>query len=47
MRPNYYNDWAQENDSYEMEERRYERYNGSYAQDLEGCSNQDIYDVFN
>ena len=28
------------------EERTYERYNGSYAQDVEGWSDQDIDDVF-
>ena len=32
-------------DSYEREET-YERYNGSYAQDVEGWSDQDIDDVF-
>ncbi len=32
-------------DSYEREEI-YERYNGSYAQDVEGWSDQDIDDVF-
>lgn len=34
-----------EEDYYE-EERTYERYNGSYAQDVEGWSDQDIDDVF-
>ena len=29
-----------------MEERTYERYNGSYAQEVEGWSDQDIDDVF-
>ena len=37
-------------DDYELswyeEERTYERYNGSYAQDVEGWSDQDIDDVF-
>lgn len=33
-------------DPYEEEERTYERYNGSYAQDVEGWSDQDIDDVF-
>ena len=28
------------------EERTYERYNGSYAQDVEGWSDKDIDDVF-
>lgn len=28
------------------EEQTYERYNGSYAQDVEGWSDQDIDDVF-
>jgi hypothetical protein len=46
MKPNYYNDWDQDYDSYEMEESTYERYNGSYAQDVEGWSDQDIDDVF-
>ena len=45
MKPNY-NDWDQDYDSYEMEESTYERYNGSYAQDVEGWSDQDIDDVF-
>lgn len=31
---------------YEEDERTYENYNGSYAQDVEGWSAQDIYDVF-
>lgn len=30
----------------DQEERTYERYNGSYAQDVEGWSDQDIDDVF-
>ena len=34
-----------EPDYYE-EEQTYERYNGSYAQDVEGWSDQDIDDVF-
>lgn len=34
-----------EEDYYE-EEHTYERDNGSYAQDVEGWSDQDIYDVF-
>ena len=34
-----------EEDYYE-EEHTYERYNGSYAQDVEGWSEQDIDDVF-
>jgi hypothetical protein len=46
MKPNYYNDWDQDYDSYEMEESTYERYNGSYAQDVEGWSDQDIDEVF-
>ena len=46
MKPNYYNDWDQDYDSYEIEESTYERYNGSYAQDVEGWSDQDIDDVF-
>ena len=46
MKPNYYNDWDQDYDSYEMEESTYERYNGSYAQDVEGLSDQDIDEVF-
>ena len=46
MKPNYYNYWDQDYDSYEMEESTYERYNGSYAQDVEGWSDQDIDDVF-
>ena len=46
MKPNYYNDWDQDYDSYEMEESTYERYNGSYAQDVEGWSDQDINEVF-
>ena len=46
MKPNYYNDWDQDYDSYEMEESTYERYNGSYAQDMEGWSDQDIDEVF-
>lgn len=33
-------------DPYEEEEMTYERYNGSYAQDVEGWSDQDIDDVF-
>jgi len=33
-------------DCYFEEERTYERYNGSYAQDVEGWSDQDIDDVF-
>lgn len=37
----YYDD----NDYFEREET-YERYNGSYAQDVEGWSDQDIDDVF-
>ncbi|MBR8803432.1 transposase [Porphyromonas levii] len=31
----------------DYEEPTYERYNGSYAQDVEGWSDQDIDDVFN
>lgn len=31
---------------YEEDERTYENYNGSYAQDVEGWSDQDIDDVF-
>ena len=46
MKPNYYNDLDQDYDSYEMEESTYERYNGSYAQDVEGWSDQDIDEVF-
>ena len=46
MKPNYYHDWDQDYDSYEMEESTYERYNGSYAQDVEGWSDQDIDEVF-
>ena len=46
MKPNFYNDWDQDYDSYEMEESTYERYNGSYAQDVEGWSDQDIDEVF-
>ncbi len=33
-------------DDYYEEERTYERYNGSYAQDVEGWSDQDIDAVF-
>lgn len=33
-------------DDYYEEEKTYERYNGSYAQDVEGWSDQDIDDVF-
>ena len=32
--------------NYFEEERTYERYNGCYAQDVEGWSDQDIDDVF-
>ena len=47
MKPIYYNEFDESDyDSYEMEERTYERYNGSYAQDVEGWSDQDIDDVF-
>lgn len=35
-----------EYDEYDYSERTYERYNGSYAQDVEGWSDQDIDDVF-
>ena len=36
-----------EDDYYDEEdERTYENYNGSYAQDVEGWSDQDIDDVF-
>ena len=31
---------------YEEDERTYENYNGSYAQDVEGWIDQDIDDVF-
>lgn len=31
-----------EDDYYEEDERTYERYNGSYAQDVEGYSDDDI-----
>lgn len=33
-------------DDYYEEEKTYERYNGSYAQDVEGWSDQDIDEVF-
>ena len=47
MKPIYYNEFDESDyDSYEMEESTYERYNGSYAQDVEGWSDQDIDDVF-
>ena len=35
-----------EEEYYYEEERTYENYNGSYAQDVEGWSDQDIDDVF-
>ena len=35
-----------EEDYYYEREQTYERYNGSYAQDVEGWSDQDIDDVF-
>jgi hypothetical protein len=35
-----------ENDDYYERESTYEKYNGSYAQDVEGWSDQDIDDVF-
>lgn len=43
-----YDDDYDEYDSYDpyYEEPTYERYNGSYAQDVEGWSDQDIDDVF-
>lgn len=40
-----YNYFDDDYDFYE-EKRTYERYNGSYAQDVEGWSDQDIDDVF-
>lgn len=43
MTKNYYSDDF--DDSF-YEEETYERYNGSYAQDVEGWSDQDIDDVF-
>ena len=35
-----------EEEYYYEEERTYENYNGSYAQDVKGWSDQDIDDVF-
>ena len=35
-----------EDDYYEEDERTYERYNGSYAQDVEGYSDDDIDTIF-
>lgn len=46
MKPNYYDEWDSSEDYSYEEERTYERYNGSYAQDVEGWSDQDIDDVF-
>lgn len=40
-----YDENDEEYDYFE-EERTYENYNGSYAQDVEGWSDQDIDDVF-
>lgn len=45
MDTNYYNEWNSPED-YPYEESTYENYNGSYAQDEEGWSDQDIDDVF-
>ena len=44
MRRDYYEE--EYDDSFYEDERTYERYNGSYAQDVEGWSDQDIDDVF-
>ena len=44
MRRDYYEE--ENDDSFYEDERTYERYNGSYAQDVEGWSDQDIDDVF-
>ena len=41
----HYDEDYYESDYYD-EEPTYERYNGSYAQDVEGWSDQDIDDVF-
>lgn len=43
-----YNDRYEEEDynDYYEEERTYDNYHGSYAQDVEGWSDQDIDDVF-
>lgn len=43
--PSYYNEEPYEPDGYWDEEDTYEHYNGSYAQDVEGWSDQDIDDV--
>ena len=40
-----YDDSFDQTDDF-WEEQTYERYNGSYAQDVEGWSDQDIDDVF-
>lgn len=44
MRRAFYKD--EYDDSFYEDERTYERYNGTYAQDVEGWSDQDIDDVF-
>lgn len=49
INPDYHPSYIQEEDYYEpddYEDRTYEHYNGSYAQDVEGWSDQDIDNVF-
>lgn len=44
-----YNTWLKdqdEDDDYEERESTYEKYSGTYAQDIEGWSDQDIDDAF-
>ena len=47
MKRDYYEEENDDSFYYDdQEERTYEHYNGSYAQDVEGWSDQDIDDVF-
>ncbi len=46
MNRDYYNNYDEFQEDYWDDEPTYDRYNGSYAQDVEGWSDQNIDNVF-